>query len=103
MGKRENSVEKFLDEEIVKIGGITRKWTSPGRSGVPDRIVIVEGLVTFVEVKTLDGKLSSDQEREHVRLKEAGAAVLTVYGRESVTAFVNTLRILIKKDDGLPS
>jgi len=88
MGVRENKVEKLLDSEFKKIGGITRKWVSPGRDGVPDRICIVDGNVWFVEVKTIDGKLSKVQEREIERLTDVGANVHTVYGAVDVHIFI---------------
>jgi hypothetical protein len=92
MGVRENKVEKYLDKEVVKLGGITRKWVSPGRDGVPDRIVILNGKVIFVEVKTEDGKLSVRQEREHTTLRKAGARVHTVYGQSSVDMFLGVFK-----------
>lgn len=88
MGTRENKVEKYLDSEVKKLGGLTRKWVSPGRDGVPDRIVVVCGEVWFVEVKTSDGKLTPIQKREHDRLSEAGALVHTVYGESGVDEFI---------------
>lgn len=92
MGVRENKVEKYLDQCVKDMGGLTRKWVSPGRDGVPDRIVVVAGVVYFVEVKTLDGALSPAQEREQERLRRAGAAVITVWGSDSVDAFIGHLR-----------
>ena len=91
MGVRENKVEKYLDSEMVKIGGITRKWVSPGRDGVPDRIVIFTGDVYFVEVKTVDGIVSDDQKREHDRLRNAGAKVYTVWGNKGVDIFIKKI------------
>lgn len=91
MGARENKVETYLDEEIKKLGGITRKWVSPGRDGVPDRIVILNKMVWFVEVKTVYGRLSNTQQREHNRLSDAGANVITVYGHHDVDRFVLAL------------
>jgi len=88
MGIRENKVERYLDDEIKKLGGITRKWVSPGRDGAPDRIIIIRGTVIFVEVKTVDGKLSRAQEREHNRLHNAGAVVRTVFGEAHVDTLV---------------
>ena len=88
MGVRENKVEIYLDEEVTKLGGITRKWVSPGRDGVPDRIVIYHGRVIFVEVKTIDGSYEPGQEREHQRLLDAGACVDTVWGNEGVDAWI---------------
>lgn len=92
MGTRENKVEKYLDKEVQKIGGITRKWTSPGRDGVPDRIVIIHGEVWFVEVKTTDGVTSDPQKREQARLMKAGANVTTVHGATEVNDFIRTFK-----------
>ena len=94
MGVRENKVEKHLDSEVTKLGGITRKWVSPGHDGVPDRIVILDGTVYFVEVKTTDGVLESWQEREHERLNSAGVDVSTVYGDAGVDAWIS--EVLLK-------
>ena len=91
MGVRENKVERYLDDEVKKLGGVTRKWVSPGRDGVPDRIVVIASMVVFVEVKTDDGKLSPMQVREHDRLRAAGAEVWTVYGEQGVDDFIDTL------------
>jgi len=92
MGTRENKVEAYLDKEVKKLGGITRKWVSPGRDGVPDRIVILNGRVYFVEVKTTDGPKSTAQSREHQRLSEAGGKVFTVYGQDGVDACLSQVR-----------
>lgn len=91
MGAKENKVERYLHTEVTKRGGTTRKWVAPGVAGVPDRVVIVFGVVLFVEVKTIDGKLSAVQKREHERLAAAGAMVTTVYGHEGVDKFVDFL------------
>lgn len=93
MGARENKVETYLDEQITAIGGITRKWVSPGRTGVPDRIVIINGDVWFVELKTMDdGRLKSHQEREQARLQSHGAKVLTLAGHSQVDEFIYALQ-----------
>ena len=93
MGARENKVEKYLDSEVTKLGGLTRKWVSPGRDGVPDRICIIDSTVWFVEIKTVDGKLTSIQEREHDRLRTAGDLVHTVDGEAEVDAFIEVLSV----------
>lgn len=96
MAARENKVERYLDTQVKKwLGGTTRKWVSPGVDGVPDRLVIVSGKVVMVEVKTLDGKLSPMQEREHDRLREHGMEPITVYGEEGVDRFINMMLQLL--------
>jgi hypothetical protein len=92
MGIRERRVETYLDEQVTALGGLTRKWVSPGRDGVPDRICIVKGHFYLVEVKTIDGHLSPAQVREHKRLREAGAEVLTVYGAQDVNMFIQAVK-----------
>lgn len=108
MGVRENKVEKYLDEQVTKLGGITRKWVSPGRDGVPDRIVIKPVTVAekikqlqqmnpmqviadyyLVEVKTVDGILSATQVRESQRLADVGAHATVVYGELDAQSFVD--------------
>jgi hypothetical protein len=89
----EKQVEKYLHNEVGKLGGTTRKWTSPGRVGVPDRIVIIPGgIIIFVEVKTDKGKVSAPQEREIQRLTDLGCTARVVYGREGVDVFINSVR-----------
>lgn len=95
MGTRENKVEKYLDTRITELGGSTRKWVSPGRDGVPDRIVRVpwmeHGVAHFVEVKTIDGKVSVPQQREHIRLIEDGYIVVIVFGEQGVDEYIELL------------
>jgi len=91
MGVRENKVERYLDKQVKLLGGLTRKWVSPGRDGVPDRIVILDGVVWFVEVKTIDGVTSEAQKREHKRLIDSGANVTTVKGNTGVDQFTRDL------------
>jgi len=91
MGVRENKVERYLRSEVQKLGGDTRKWVSPGRDGVPDQLVFIGRRIHLVEVKTADGKLSVAQVREHARLREHGATVVTVYGNKGVDEYINDI------------
>ena len=88
MGVRENKVECYLSAEVAEVGGCTRKWVSPRHDGVPDQIAILKGDVWFVEVKTVDGKISSAQLREHKRLRSMGAKVRTVFGQKGVDRLI---------------
>lgn len=96
MAIEERRVENYLTSEVKKVGGDTRKWVSPGRDGVPDRIVFFPSDIgtgyahqVYVEVKTSHGKLSDVQQREHARLRALGAYVTTVYGVNGVDAFMD--------------
>jgi hypothetical protein len=58
--KRESELEEHLRTKVEAIGGVCLKWISPGTSGVPDRIVLVNGQCRFVEMKrpTKNGRMS---------------------------------------------
>ena len=86
---RENSVERRLREEVEHLGGLCFKWVSPMNAGVPDRIVIMpDGRVRFVELKTIRGRLSKVQEYQMERLRKLGCSVHVLYGVDEVDGFV---------------
>jgi len=87
----EAQVEKHLHKLITEAGGTTRKWTSPGRVGVPDRIVFINDKVYFVEVKTMRGSLTVRQQREAETLRSHGALVQCLYGEKDVEQFVESV------------
>lgn len=92
MGKRENKVEGYLEEQIkLHHNGVTRKWKSVNMVGVMDRIVFIDP-EWFVEVKTSDGTQSSMQHREATRLIRYGARCAAVYGHSGVDQFVEWLK-----------
>ena len=52
----EKDVEKSLCRMVGRHGGLCLKWISPGRAGVPDRIILLPGgRVMFVELKRPKG------------------------------------------------
>lgn len=91
MGTRENKVERYLRGSVRELGGDSRKWVSHGRDGVPDQIVLGIAAPFFVEVKTVDGKLSTAQVKEHDRLRALGCTVCTVYGHKGVDRLIEDL------------
>lgn len=92
---RESAVEKYLHSEVTKAGGTTRKFSSPGRSHVPDRLVIwpagslcTSCAIHFVECKAPGKKPRDGQSREHDRLKTLGCRVLVLDSKEVVDNYV---------------
>jgi hypothetical protein len=52
----EKDIERKLRLTVAKYGGKCLKWTCPGWSGVPDRIILLpNGRVMFVETKRPKG------------------------------------------------
>ena len=86
---RERDIEKRLVREVRKNGGEAYKWTSPGKDGVPDRIVVLPGgVLIFVELKADDGVLSPVQRIQIERLRKLGQRVEVVRGMRSLEEFL---------------
>jgi hypothetical protein len=84
----EATVEAYLKHRVECCGGICMKFVSPGLRGVPDRIVIWNGEVCFVEVKKPGEKLSPHQARMHARMRNLGATVKVIDCRDGVNLFI---------------
>lgn len=74
--ENEKSTEKYLRDEIRKIGGTAYKFVSPGNVGAPDRLVCLPGgRAVFVELKS-EGKHSTPtQKRQQEKLRDLGFSV----------------------------
>lgn len=84
----EKTVEAALVKRVKELGGIAYKWTSPGRTGVPDRIVMIPGgKIIFVELKSPTGKLTPRQAREHETIRGLGFEVIVINNVEDARAF----------------
>lgn len=86
---REKEIENYLVKAIKKMGGEAFKFVSPGNAGMPDRIVILpNGEIYFVELKSEDGRLRPIQIRQQERLYALGCNVATLKGKEEVDRFL---------------
>lgn len=89
---RESDIEAALVDSVRAAGGEAYKFVSPGRVGVPDRIVLVPGKrLVFVELKSGAGKLSAAQTRECERLEALGQRVRIVSSIKEALTFAETL------------
>lgn len=83
----ERDIERRLVAKAKAAGGQALKWVSPGQAGVPDRIVLLpNGRVVFVELKSPRGKLSAIQARVIDRLRNLGFDVRVIDSKEGVDA-----------------
>ena len=89
----EKDIEEYLRLGVKKLGGVAFKFTSPGNSGVPDRLIVMpENRIYFVELKRPGGKTSPLQNRQISRLKDLGCRVLVVDSKESAERFLNDIQ-----------
>lgn len=99
----EKDIEKFLIDNVKKLGGRCYKFTSPGNAGVPDRIDLLPGgLLYFVELKTKDKKPRPLQKAQIRKLEKLGQDVRILCGLNQVKEFVSEItrlsKILYRKD-----
>lgn len=80
----ERKVEEYFTKQVKKHGALTRKFTSPGHRGVPDRIVLKNGQCFFVELKRPGGKPRPNQVAEHTRFEKQGFRVAILDSKELV-------------------
>jgi hypothetical protein len=86
----EKQIEYHLRDKIKLLGGLCLKWTCPGWTGVPDRIVLMPGgRVFFVELKNgSKGRLSPRQIVVHKLLSRLGFKVWIVRVEETLQEFL---------------
>ena len=86
---REKDIEKKLVDGIKRLGGCAYKWVSPGRDGVPDRIVVLPGgIIWFVELKTDTGRVSPRQQFQLNFLNSLGFNTTVVRGMSECRQFL---------------
>lgn len=89
---KERDVEKYLKTNIEKNGGMCLKFVSPGKSGVPDRLCLLDGgFHFFVEVKALGEKTRPLQTKCHREFLHLGHPVYVVDCKEQVDELIREL------------
>ena len=91
----ESEVERYLREQVEKLGGKCIKFIPDFSRGFPDRIVILpHGMLVWVETKRpVGGHIDPAQNVQHVLLRRLGQRVDVVWTKEEVD---NLLRELNK-------
>lgn len=93
MNMNEKELERKLVAAVKAKGGLAYKFISPGRVGVPDRVIALPGgRVMFAEVKSPTGKgrLSERQKREIAALQALGVRVEVVDSMEGIAELLET-------------
>ena len=84
---RESTIENYLVERVKALGGEVRKVKWIGRHGAPDRVVMLPGLLMWVELKAPGEKAKPHQVREHERMRKMGQIVAVIDSMELVDEF----------------
>ena len=87
---REKQIEQALVREAGKRGGICPKLTSPGFSGMPDRMMLLPGgKIGFVEVKAPGENPRPLQMARHRLLRRLGFRVYVLDGVEQIQKIIS--------------
>ena len=92
MMRPESALESYFQEQAEKHGFLQYKFLS-GVTGVPDRIIIGNGITAFVELKDKNGRLSKRQQFVIQSMRNHGAIVYVPFSKEDID------EILTKKDN----
>ena len=85
---RESEIERHFIWTVERMGGITYKFTSPGRKGVADRIACLpDGSTWFVELKTKGGRLSPLQKMFAADMAALNQKYACLWTKEQVDEF----------------
>lgn len=86
---QESYLEKKLKDEVLKMGGQALKFTSPGKNGVPDRLILKPGgQAIFVEMKAPGKPLEPLQRKRAEQLRALGFKVYKIDSVEDVKRFI---------------
>lgn len=88
----ENEVETYFVDQVKKVGALVFKFTSPGTSGVPDRIVCYFGKAYFVELKRPGGKQRPLQKIIQNRLLKQKMDCSVISSKKEVDEFCKRLK-----------
>ena len=96
---REKEIEQYLKRRVEGMGGLCWKFVSPGTSGVPDRIVIYNGMICFVELKTEKGSEALLQEYRKAQLTKHGMRSYVIHSKLEVDILCTELSVGMYPDD----
>ena len=88
----EKALERNLNKEVKALGGWSIKLLSNFITGLPDRLVLLNGRAYFVEVKSEGKKPSSIQRVVHKKLEALGFPVTIIDTTEKLDNFINEIR-----------
>lgn len=94
----EKALERRLVKELNAIGLIAVKYYNPQSTGMPDRLILLEGgSVVWVELKSLGKQPTILQKVMHQKLQRMGHAVFVCSSQDEVDEVVEYCRNRFRK------
>ena len=87
----EKEIENYLVRKVKNKKGTAYKFTSPGNSGVPDRLCLLpNGKIFFVELKSPGKKPKALQVNQITKITKLGQRVYVMDSKEKVDEVLET-------------
>ena len=93
MIESEKTLEKNLSKEVKNLGGLAIKILSVFYTGLPDRLILLNGKAYFVELKTTGKRLRPSQVLVHKKLKKLGFPVTLIDSTEGINQFIKNIEV----------
>lgn len=92
MDMHEKQIEQKLVKYVTYLGGWALKLSSPGTSGLPDRLLLMPGgIAAFVEVKAPGKKPRALQQVQMRRLKQLGFHVFVLDDARQIESILDVV------------
>lgn len=91
MGKPESNVENYFKKKAKENGWMCLKFASPGTNGVPDRIILKDGSVKFVELKAPNEVPRPLQIATFKQMEKHGCKVFVIDTKPKVDKFFSDI------------
>jgi len=89
----EKYLEKKLREEVKKLGGLALKFQSQSYTGMPDRLIILDGMgVMWAEIKSTGKKQTPEQKARARMLESMGHLVFVIDNLESLEGLLSKIK-----------
>lgn len=87
----EASLETYFIKKAEENNALQYKFLS-GITGVPDRLIIYQGITAFVELKAKNGVLSKRQKFVINSMRSHGAIVFVPYSKKDIDDIFNNIK-----------
>lgn len=85
----EKVIEAYLVKKVREYGGICLKYSNPGMTGYPDRVILFpDGITVWVEVKSKGQRPKPIQEIRIREIRDLGHNVAVVSSKEEVDSLL---------------
>ena len=86
----ERNIQRGFIKKLSKIG-FARKISAENYAGMPDVLFVLSGCVYFLELKTLEGKVSKVQQHTIDMINYCGGDARILRGSGEMEAFINEI------------